>query len=160
MVFVVLNKYTIIGLIAGCIISGLGVISTVDFLANPVDIMDFDDDFGVGESTTFVFQAPENSLQKLMITGNSFDVKVSIPNNVAKFDNSYKNKADVSWVNTVPGENILKIQNTGNSELNAKGTLEKSRDPLFLTYHILVIIAGIVVIGFSAAFTVRKPRGF
>ena len=160
MVFVVLNKYTIIGLIAGCIISGLGVISMVDFLANPVDIMDFDDDFGVGESTTFVFQAPENSLQKLMITGNSFDVKVSIPNNVAKFDNSYKNKADVSWVNTVPGENILKIQNTGNSELNAKGTLEKSRDPLFLTYHILVIIAGIVVIGFSAAFTVRKPRGF
>jgi len=35
-----------------------------------------------------------------------------------------------------------------------------ARDPLFLTYHILVIIAGIVVIGFSAAFTVRKPRGF
>jgi len=155
-----LNKYTIVGLIAGCIISGLGVISMIDFLVNPVDIMDFDDDFGVGESTTFSFQAPENSLQKLMITGSSFDVKVSIPDNVAKFDNSYKNEADVSWVNTVSGENIIKIQNTGNSELNAKGTLEKSRDPLFLTYHLLVIIAGIVVIGFSAAFTVRKPRGF
>ena len=144
----------------GCIISGLGVISMIDFLVNPVDIMDFDDDFGVGESTIFSFQAPENSLQKLMITGSSFDVKVSIPDNVAKFDNSYKNEADVSWVNTVSGENIIKIQNTGDSELNAKGTLEKSRDPLFLTYHILVIIAGIVVIGFSAAFTVRKPRGF
>ena len=155
-----LNKYTIIGLIVGCIISGLGVISMIDFLVNPVDIMDFDDDFGVGESTTFSFQAPENSIQKLMITGSSFDVKVSIPDNVAKFDNSYKNEADVSWVNTVSGENIIKIQNTGNSELNAKGTLEKSRDPLFLTYHLLVIIAGIVVIGFSAAFTVRKPRGF
>ena len=155
-----LNKYTIIGLIVGCIISGLGVISMIDFLVNPVDIMDFDDDFGVGESTIFSFQAPENSLQKLMITGSSFDVKVSIPDNVAKFDNSYKNEADVSWVNTVSGENIIKIQNTGNSELNAKGTLEKSRDPLFLTYHLLVIIAGIVVIGFSAAFTVRKPRGF
>ena len=155
-----LNKYTIVGLIAGCIISGLGVISMIDFLVNPVDIMDFDDDFGVGESTTFSFQAPENSLQKLMITGSSFDVKVSIPDNVAKFDNSYKNTADLSWVNTISGENIIKIQNTGNSELNAKGTLEKSRDPLFLTYHILVIIAGIVVIGLSAAFTVRKPRGF
>ena len=155
-----LNKYTIVGLIAGCIISGLGVISMIDFLVNPVDIMDFDDDFGVGESTIFSFQAPENSLQKLMITGSSFDVKVSIPDNVAKFDNSYKNEADVSWVNTISGENIIKIQNTGNSELNAKGTLEKSRDPLFLTYHLLVIIAGIVVIGFSAAFTVRKPRGF
>ena len=155
-----LNKYTIIGLIIGCIISGLGAASMIDFLANPIDIMDFDDNFGVGESTIFSFQAPENSLQKLMITGDSFDVKVSIPNNVAKFDNSYKNTADLSWVNTISGENIIKIQNTGNSELNAKGTLEKSRDPLFLTYHILVIVAGVVVIGFSAAFTVRKPRGF
>ena len=155
-----LNKYTIIGLIIGCIISGLGAASMIDFLANPIDIMDFDDNFGVGESTTFVFQAPENSLQKLMITGDSFDVKVSIPDNVAKFDNNYKNMADLSWVNTISGENIIKIQNTGNSELNAKGTLEKSRDPLFLTYHILVIVAGVVVIGFSAAFTVRKPRGF
>ena len=151
-----LNKYTIVGLIAGCIISGLGVMSMIDFLANPIDVMDFDD----GESTTFVFQAPENSLQKIMITGDSFDVKVSIPDNVARFDDSYKNEADVSWANTISGENIIKIQNTGNSELNAKGTLEKSRDPLFLTYHILVIIAGTVVIGFSAAFTARKPRGF
>jgi hypothetical protein len=156
----VLNKYTIIGLIIGCIISGLGAASMIDFLANPIDIMDFDDNFGVGESTIFSFQAPENSLQKLMITGDSFDVKVSISDNVAKFDNSYKNTADLSWVNTISGENIIKIQNTGNSELNAKGTLEKSRDPLFLTYHILVIVAGVVVIGFSAAFTVRKPRGF
>jgi len=132
----------------------------VDFFVNPIDVMDFDDDFGGGESTTFVFPAPKNSLQKIMIIGSSFDVKVLIPDNVAKFDNSYKNKADISWKNPVPGENVIKIQNTGQSELNAKGTLEKSRDPLFLTYHILVIIAGIVVIGFSAAFTVRKPRGF
>ena len=155
-----LNKYTIIGLIAGGIISGLGVMSMVDFLATPIDVMNFDDGFGIGESTTFVFQAPENSLQKMIITGDSFDVKVSTPDNAAKFDGSYKNKADISWVNTVSGENVIKIQNTGQSELTAKGVLEKSQDPLFLTYHILVIIAGIVVIGFSAAFTVRKPRGF
>ena len=155
-----LNKYTVIGLIVGGIISGLGVMSMVDFLVNPIDVMNFDDGFGIGESTTFVFQAPENSIQKIMITGNSFDVKISIPNNAEKFDSSYKDKADLSWTNTIAGENIIKIQNTGQSELNAKGSLEKSRDPLFLTYHILVIIAGIVVIGFSAAFTVRKPRGF
>ena len=155
-----LNKYTIVGLIAGCIISGLGVISMIDFLANPVDVMEFDDDFGVGESTTFVFQAPENSDQIMIITGDSFDVKVSTPDNAAKFDGSYKNKANISWVNTVSGENVIKIQNTGQSELNANGALKKSQDPLFLTYHLLVIIAGIVVIGFSAAFTVRKPRGF
>ena len=155
-----LNKYTIVGLIAGCIISGLGVISMIDFLANPVDVMEFDDDFGVGESTIFSFQAPENSFQTLTIIGDTFDVKILTSDEKNNIDNSYKNKADISWVNTIAGENVIKIQNTGNSELNAKGTLEKSRDPLFLTYHILVIIAGIVVIGFSAAFTVRKPRGF
>ena len=132
----------------------------IDFLANPVDVMDFDDDFGVGESTIFSFQAPENSFQTLTIIGNTFDVKILTSDEKNNIDNSYKNKADISWVNTIAGENVIKIQNTGNSELNAKGTLEKSRDPLFLTYHILVIIAGIVVIGFSAAFTVRKPRGF
>ena len=155
-----LNKYTIIGLIAGCVISGLGVASMIDFLANPVDVMEFDDGFGVGESTIFSFQAPENSFQTLTIIGDTFDVKILTSDEKNNIDNSYKNKADISWTNTVPGENVIKIQNTGNSELNAKGTLEKSRDPLFLTYHILVIIAGIVVIGFSAAFTVRKPRGF
>ena len=155
-----LNKYTIIGLIVGCIISGLGVASMIDFLVNPIDVMNFDDNFGVGESTTFVFQAQDNSFQKFVITGNAFDVKVYTPDNEVKFDGSYRDRADISWTNTISGENIIKIQNIGNSELNAKGTLEKSRDPLFLTYHILVIIAGIVVIGFSAAFTVRKPRGF
>ena len=154
-----LNKYTVVGLIVGGIISGLGAMSMVDFIVNPIDVMDFDDYFGVGESTTFVFQAPENSNQIMIITGDSFDVKVSTPDNAAKFDGSYKNKADISWVNTVSGENVIKIQNIGQSELNAKGTLEKSQDPLFLTYHIFVIIAGIVVIGFSPAFTVRKPRG-
>ena len=155
-----LNKYTIVGLIAGGIISGLGVISMIDFLANPVDVMEFDDDFGVGESTIFSFQAPENSFQTLTIIGDTFDVKILTSDEKNNIDNSYKNKADISWVNTIAGENVIKIQNTGNSELNAKGTLQKSQDPLFLTYHILVIIAGIVVIGFSAAFTVRKPRGF
>ena len=132
----------------------------IDFFANPVDVMEFDDDFGVGESTIFSFQAPENSFQMLTIIGDTFDVKILTSDEKNNIDNSYKNKADISWVNTIAGENVIKIQNTGNSELNAKGTLEKSRDPLFLTYHILVIIAGIVVIGFSAAFTVRKPRGF
>ena len=122
--------------------------------------MEFDDDFGVGESTIFSFQAPENSFQTLTIIGDTFDVKILTSDEKNNIDNSYKNKADISWVNTIAGENVIKIQNTGNSELNAKGTLQKSQDPLFLTYHILVIIAGIVVIGFSAAFTVRKPRGF
>ena len=143
----------------GVVISTLGIFSAVDYFTNPIEIMDFNDDFGVGESTIFSFESPENSPQKLMITGDSFDVKILTPDNKEKFDGSHKNKADLSWFSTA-GKNTIKIQNTGQSELNAQGTLEKSRDPLFFTYHILVITAGVVVIGFSAAFSAKKPRGF
>jgi hypothetical protein len=155
----VLSKYTIIGLIVGIIISALGIFSAIDYFTNPIEIMDFDDNFGVGESTIFSFESPENSFQKLMITGDTFDVKISTPDNKEKFYDSYKKKAELSWFSAA-GKNTIKIQNTGQSELNAQGTLEKSRDPLFFTYHFLVITAGIVVIGFSAAFSAKKPRGF
>ena len=155
-----LNKYTIIGLIVGCIISGLGVASMIDSFANPIEIRQTNDTFGTGDSDKIRFNAPANSFQTLTITGDTFDVKILTADEKNNIDDSYKDEATFSWTNTVSGENVIQIQNTGQSEFNISGTFELSRDPLFLTYHILVIIAGIVVIGFSAAFSVRKPRGF
>ena len=155
-----LNKYTIIGLIAGCIISGLGVISMIDTFVNPIETIQTNDTFGIGDSDKIRFNAPANSFQTLTITGDTFDVKILTSDEKNNIDNSYNDKETFSWTNMVSGENIIQIQNTGKSEFNISGTFEVSKDPLFLTYHILVIIAGIVVIGFSAAFTVRKPRGF
>ena len=155
-----LNKYTIIGLIAGCIISGLGVISMIDTFVNPIETIQTNDTFGIGNSDKIGFNAPANSFQTLTITGDTFDVKILTSDEKNNIDNSYNDKETFSWTNMVSGENIIQIQNTGKSEFNISGTFEVSRYPLFLTYHFLVIIAGIVVIGFSAAFTVRKPRGF
>ena len=155
-----LNKYTIIGLVAGCIISGLGVASMIDSLANPIEIRPTSDTFGIGDSDKIRFDAPANSFQTFTVTGDTFDVKILTADEKNNIDDSFKNKASFSWTNTISGENIIQIQNTGQSEFNITGTFELSRDPLFLTYHFLVIIAGIVVIGFSAAFSVRKPRGF
>ena len=155
-----LNKYTIIGLIVGCVISGLGVASMVDSLVNPIEIRQTNDTFGVGDSDKIRFNAPANSFQTLTITGDTFDVKILTTDEKNNIDNSYRDEAIFSWTNTVSGENVIRIQNTGKSEFNISGTFELARDPLFFTYHILVIIAGIVVIGFSAAFSVRKPRGF
>ena len=155
-----LNKYTVIGLIVGCIISGLGVASMIDSFANPIEIRQTNDTFGTGDSDKIRFNAPANSFQTLTITGDTFDVKILTADEKNNIDDSYKDEATFSWTNTVSGENVIQIQNTGQSEFNISGTFELSRDPLFLTYHILVIIAGIVVIGFSAAFSVRKPRGF
>ena len=155
-----LNKYTIIGLIVGCIISGLGTVSMIDSFVNPIETIQTNDTFGIGDSDKIGFNAPANSFQTLTITGDTFDVKILTSDEKNNIDNSYKDKETFSWTNMVYGENVIQIQNTGKSEFNISGTFEVSRNPLFLTYHILVIIAGIVVIGFSAAFTVRKPRGF
>jgi len=156
----VLNKYTIIGLIVGCVISGLGTVSMIDSLVNPIETIQTNDTFGIGDSDKIRFNAPANSFQTLTITGDTFDVKIFTTDEKNNIDNSYNDKETFSWTNPVSGENVIQIQNTGKSEFNISGTFELARDPLFLTYHILVIIAGIVVIGFSAAFTVRKPRGF
>ena len=155
-----LNKYTIIGLVAGCIISGIGVISFVDSISTPIEKMEFSDVFQSGEKTTFPFSAPKDSKHFLIIEGDSFIVKIKTPDSDEKISQNFKKEANLSWTNSIEGENIIFIENTGKSELIVEGTLEKSRDPLFFTYHILVVIAGIVIIGFSAAFSARKPRGF
>ena len=155
-----LNKFTIIGLVAGCIISGIGVVSFADSLLTPIEKMEFNDIFQPGEKTTFPFSAPKDSKHYLTIEGDSFIVKVKSPDSDEEIDLDLKNEANLSWTTTIEGENIIFIENTGKSELIANGTLEKSRDPLFFTYHILVIIAGIEIIGFSAGFSVRKPKGF
>ena len=154
-----LNKFTIIGLIIGSAISLLGVSSMIDSLSNPNEVQEDSQIFGIGEMDKIQFNAPENSSQKITITGDSFDVKISTPNLENNVDESFKEKANLSWTST-SGETIIIIQNTGESEFTEDYRFELERDPLFFTYSILVIIAGIVIIGFSAGFSAKKPKGF
>jgi len=156
----VFSKFTIIGVIIGSIISILGAASMFDSFVNPNEIQETDETFGIGDADKIRFNAPENSFQTLTVSGDSFDLKIITPNESNNVDQSFKGKASFSWTNLTPGENIIQIQNTGNSEFNIYGKFELQRDPLFFTYSILVIVAGIVVIGFSAGFSVRKPKGF
>ena len=113
-----LNKYTIIGLIVGCIISGLGVASMIDSFANPIEVRQTDDTFGIGDSDKIRFNAPANSFQTFTVTGDTFDVKILTADEKNNIDNSYKDKATFSWTNVVSGENTIQIQNTGQSEFN------------------------------------------
>ncbi len=154
------NKFTVIGLIIGSIISILGAASMADSFANPNEIQDTNETFGIGDSDKIRFNAPENSYQTITVTGDAFDLKIITPDESNNVDKNIKGKATFSWTNLTPGENIIQIQNTGQSEFTVSGTFELQRDPLFFTYSILVIVAGIVIIGFSAGFSVRKPKGF
>ncbi len=155
-----LNKFTIIGLIIGSAISLLGVSSMVDSLSNPDEVQEDTQTFGIGEMDKIQFNAPENSSQKITITGDSFDVKISTPNSDNNVDESFEGKANLSWTSVTSGETIIVIQNTGQSEFTEDYRFELERDPLFFTYSILVIISGIVIIGFSAGFSAKKPKGF
>ena len=155
-----LNKFTIIGLIIGSAISLLGVSSMVDSLGNPNEVQEDSQTFGVGEMDKIQFNAPENSSQSIMVTGDSFDIKISTPDSSNNIDQSFKDKANLSWTSVSSGEAIIMIQNTGDNEFIENYRFELERDPLFFTYSILVIIAGIVIIGFSAGFSAKKPKGF
>ena len=155
-----LNKLTIIGIIIGCAISLLGAGSMVTSLNTPNEIQEDTATFGVGDLDKINFNAPENSSQSLTVTGDSFDVKITTPDSNNDVDASFKNKASFSWTSTTAGQTIITIQNTGDSEFTESYKFELERDPLFFTYSILVIIAGVVIIGFSAVFSAKKPKGF
>ena len=155
-----LNKFTIVGLIIGSVISILGVSSMIDSLSTPNEIQEDSVTFGIGDMDKIQFNAPENSSQSLTVIGDSFDVKITTPDSANDVDESFKNKANFSWISANSGEITIVIQNTGNSEFTEDYKFELERDPLFFTYSILVIIAGIVIIGFSAGFSARKPKGF
>jgi len=155
-----LNKFTIIGLIIGSIISILGASSMVSIFTTPNEIQEDYATFGVGDLDKINFNAPENSYQSLTVTGDSFDIKITTPDLINDVDASFKDKASFSWTSITSGQTIIIIQNTGDSEFTEEYKFELSRDPLFFTYSILVIIAGVVIIGFSAGFSTKKPKGF
>ena len=155
-----LNKFTIIGIIIGSAVSLLGAGSMITSLNSPNEIQEDTATFGVGDLDKINFNAPENSSQSLTVTGDSFDIKILTPDSSNDVDGSFKDKASFSWTSTTSGQTIITIQNTGDSEFTENYKFELERDPLFFTYSILVIIAGIVIIGFSAGFSVRKPKGF
>jgi len=155
-----LNKLTIIGIIIGSVISILGVASMVSSLSTPNEIQEDSATFGVGDLDKINFNAPENSYQSLTVTGDSFDIKIVTPDLSNDVDASFKDKANFSWTSTTSGQTIITIQNTGDSEFTEEYKFELERDPLFFTYSVLVIIAGVVIIGFSAGFSAKKPKGF
>ena len=155
-----LNKFTIVGLVIGSIISILGASSMIGSLNTPNEIQEDSVTFGIGNMDKIQFNAPENSSQSLTVTGDSFDIKIITPDSTNDVDQSFKDKANFSWISTTSGEISIIIQNTGDSEFTEDYKFELERDTLFFTYSILVIVAGIVVIGFSAGFSAKKPKGF
>ncbi len=154
-----LSKRTIIGIVVGSAISAIGVYAL--FTSFGLQTVNVDDTFQVGETASYSFSAPKSAKNFINITADSFEVFLRTPRGGLQInDEQFKKELSIEWVHLMDGESRFKVQNTGDSELNISGYFTILTDPIQITYHILVITAGVVIIGFSAGFSVRKPRGF
>ena len=153
------SKRTIIGTVVGGGIIAIGIAAFV--MALGLQTVEIDDTFLIGEQTSYRFTAPAHSEQNVKIVGDSFDVELSTPVDGLQIPlTEHKKEVTFQWVHLADGESKMHIQNTGQSELIVTGTVNISTDPIYFTYHVLVMISGIVIVGFSAGFSIRKPRGF
>ncbi len=153
------SKRTVIGIGVGAVIIAIGVIALVTSFG--LQTIKVDDTYGIGEKTTYSLTAPQHATQYINITGNSFTIDLTTPVGGLQIpETDHKNNVDIDWVHLVEGTSILKIRNTGDSELHVTGTMQALTDPLQIMYHVVVIITGFVILGFSSAFSMRKPSGF
>ncbi len=154
-----LSKRTIIGLVVGSIIIGIGGYSLITHIGT----ITINENYivGTGDSTVYTIPAPDGTPQQMKIVGDSFDLEMTSPADGLQIPNtSYKKELSLEWTHLEDGPTIIKIQNTGNTELEITGTLIRSSDPIWFTFDLMVIISGMVIIGFSMGFTLRKPKGF
>ena len=151
---------TIIGLVVGSLVIGLGAFALVNSLA-PTISMNENFIISPGASEFFTIPAPKDAPQYMMIVGDSFDLKLTSPGDGLSIENtSYKKELVLDWSHTEDGQTIIVIQNTGASELEITANTNQTPDPFGITFDFMVITSGVVILGFSLGFTLRKPKGF
>jgi len=156
----VLSKRTIIGLIVGSIVIALGGYSIILHIGPTVDM---DEYFlvVVGDSIPLTIPAPADAPQSIMITGDAFDLKLQSPGDGLQIPNtSYKNELNLEWAPVQTGDTKILIQNTGDSDLEITAKTKQTPNPFGFTFDVMVLITGMIIIGFSMGFTLRKPKGF
>ncbi len=154
-----LARITIIGFLVGAAIIGIGVYSLIS--AFGFYTVDVDETFEFGESTSYQISANKGAQQEMKIIGEKFDLELRAPGNNPEIPlTSYTKETILNWTHEEDGVTLIEIQNTGSSELQILATLNVSSDPIMFTFHLIVITSGVVIIGFSMGFTLRKPKGF
>ena len=158
-----MSKRTTIGLIVGSIIIAIGLYALVTSFG--IQTVSSSETLATGDSTTFQFSAPAHSKQFLSVNGSNFEVGLSSPRGGLQVPAGTVHKTPdtpvtFEWVHLIDGHSKIDLKNIGDSELTLSYDFEVLTDPIQITYHIIVIIGGIVILGFSAGFSIRKPKGF
>ena len=146
-------------MIVGAIIIGIGAVSLVGHLGTTTINENYI--LNAGASTVYTIPAPKDTNQSMTLVGDAFNVKLESPSDGLQIpETQYKEELDLKWTHVENGDTRIYIQNTGNGELTITGNLIRSFDPIWLTYDFMVMISGVVIIGFSMGFTLRRPKGF
>ncbi len=153
-----ISKWTVVGMIIGVGIIAIGVFSFVSDVG--LQVVPVSDTLGPGEFTSYQVTSDRGGTQKMGITGDSFELVLKSPAGGLDITDSFEGEAYQEWSHAQDGVTYINVRNTGPSDVVVDATFEITTDPILFTYHIIVITSGVVIIGFSTAFTLRRPRGF
>src|SRR5574342_931380 len=151
-----LSKKTAIGIGIGIFLIIWGSIFLIPSFGKQTQSIN--ETIGIGQNTIYQFDAQENFHEILNVTGNAFHVKIETPADGLQKDENFKKEVNLDWYGVKDGQHRIEVTNTGDSNVRVFGTLEFTSNPIEFAKHMLPIISGIIIIGISAVFTVRKPR--
>jgi hypothetical protein len=153
-----LSKKTAAGIGIGGFIVAIGVyflLAGIVFHTHQVN-----ETVDTGKNDVFQFYAEKHFRETLNVTGSSFHVKLKSPDDGLQVDDNFKNHINFTWYSLEDGQHTINITDTGNTILQVTGKLNATANSFELMSHLIVITSGIIIIGISAAFSIRKPRGF
>jgi len=148
--------------IAGIAIGSIAVVLGTFFLLQTIstNVHDISDTVDIGKSDVFAFDAEKHYHESLNVTGSSFHVLMKTPGDGLQVDRDFEKEISFDWYSLVSGRHFINVTNTGGSTLHVVGKLEAVTNPIIFTSHLIVISSGVLIIGISAAFSIRKPKGF
>ena len=153
-----LSKKSILGIAIGSIGVILGTFFLIqDLMSNVHNVNDVVD---TGKSDIFSFDALQHYHESLNVTGNSFHVTLKTPKDGLQVDRDFTKTVSFDWYSLANGKYFMNITNTGGSVLYVTGQLQAVTNPMIFTSHLIVISSGVLIIGISAAFSIRRPKGF
>lgn len=150
------SRRAIAGTAIGAVILAIGAASLVSNLG--LREFSIDDTYAAGAAIPpYTLSAPEGTAQSLLVESESFEARLVTPEGGTRAS-SHEGAEAIEWEHGPSGRSVLEI--TSSAEVTVRGTLRSQADPIFLAYDGFVMISGLVIMGFSAGFGRRRPRGF
>lgn len=150
---------TIIGMVVGgAIIVLAGASLVLDLVRGPLEITET---FGPGESTSYQIAGDAGAVHTISVAAERFEIRLDGPGGGPSVPRTeFLEEYSLEWTHLESGRTAINLWNTGGTDMVVSGTFSVPVDSIRFVYHIVVITSGVVIIGFSMGFSLRKPRGF